>query len=124
MEFRVAFVSRGCSALWQIRKALCSLPKAPRGAFPLNGSSATPDKTTEGQSLIVGIYRYQEMNTPTVAQKAPYMIDVEQGKTYYWCRCGLSQKQPLCDGSHKGTDFAPLAYVAMWNKTIAMCGCK
>jgi len=64
------------------------------------------------------------MTTPTVAQKAPYMIDVEVGKTYYWCRCGLSKKQPLCDGSHKGTDLAPLAYVAMETATVAMCGCK
>ena len=64
------------------------------------------------------------MTAPTVAQKGPYMIDVEKGKTYYWCRCGLSKKQPLCDGSHRDTDFAPMAYVAMESKEIAMCGCK
>lgn len=52
------------------------------------------------------------------------MIDVEAGKTYYWCHCSLSKKQPLCDGSHKVTDFSPLAYVAMETKKIAMCGCK
>ncbi len=64
------------------------------------------------------------MTAPTVAQRGPYMIDVEKGKTYYWCRCGLSRKQPLCDGSHKSTDLAPLAYVAMETTTVAMCGCK
>ena len=27
---------------------------------------------------------------------------VIRSKTYYWCSCGRSQKQPFCDGSHKG----------------------
>ena len=32
-------------------------------------------------------------------------VDVVEGKSYYWCSCGKSSKQPFCDGSHKGTDF-------------------
>ena len=28
-------------------------------------------------------------------------VGVNKGKTYYWCGCGLSKKQPFCDGSHK-----------------------
>ena len=39
--------------------------------------------------------------TPIVAQKAPYGVEVEAGKTYYWCTCGRSAKQPFCDGTHK-----------------------
>ena len=27
-------------------------------------------------------------------------IEVEQGKSYFWCSCGKSSKQPFCDGSH------------------------
>ena len=38
---------------------------------------------------------------PIIAQKKSYPIIVEEGKTYYWCQCGLSKKQPFCDGSHK-----------------------
>ncbi len=64
------------------------------------------------------------MSDAKVAQKAPYMIDVEAGKTYYWCSCGLSAKQPFCDGSHKGSAFVPVAYTAEATKAVAFCGCK
>ena len=39
-------------------------------------------------------------------------VDVEQDKSYYWCSCGKSSKQPFCDGSHKGTEFNPVVYKA------------
>ena len=64
------------------------------------------------------------MTKPVVVQKKPYLVEVESGKTYYWCSCGLSKKQPFCDGSHKGTDLVPVAYKATETKTVAMCGCK
>jgi len=64
------------------------------------------------------------MASPVVAQKAPYLVEVEAGKTYYWCSCGLSKNQPFCDGSHKGTELTPLPYVATETKKVAMCGCK
>ena len=64
------------------------------------------------------------MTSPAVAQKGPYLVQVEAGKTYYWCSCGLSRKQPFCDGSHKVTDLTPLAYVATQTETLEMCGCK
>ena len=41
------------------------------------------------------------MKSPATPQKNPYNIRVEKGKTYFWCACGLSQKQPFCDGAHK-----------------------
>jgi CDGSH iron-sulfur domain-containing protein 3 len=64
------------------------------------------------------------MTSPVVAQKAPYVVDVEAGKTYYWCSCGLSKNQPFCDGSHKSTDLNPVPYTATESKKVAMCGCK
>ena len=39
-------------------------------------------------------------------------VEVEQGKSYYWCSCGMSSKQPFCDASHKGTEFNPVVYKA------------
>jgi len=35
----------------------------------------------------------------------PIGVDVVEGKSYFWCTCGKSSKQPFCDGSHKGTEF-------------------
>lgn len=61
---------------------------------------------------------------PVIAQKAPFPIDVEAGKTYFWCACGRSAKQPFCDGSHKGTGFEPMKYEAAEAKTVYFCGCK
>jgi CDGSH iron-sulfur domain-containing protein 3 len=61
---------------------------------------------------------------PIVAQKAPYEVEVVAGKTYYWCVCGRSAKQPLCDGSHKITSFTPLAYTAAKSGKLWFCGCK
>ena len=51
-------------------------------------------------------------------------VDVEQGKSYYWCSCGKSSKQPFCDGSHKGTEFSPLVYKAELTKKMFFCACK
>lgn len=64
------------------------------------------------------------MTEAVVAQKAPYPIAVEAGKTYWWCACGRSQTQPFCDGSHKGTGFAPTKFTAEAEKTLYFCGCK
>jgi CDGSH iron-sulfur domain-containing protein 3 len=64
------------------------------------------------------------MATPDMPQKAPYPVAVEAGKSYYWCACGKSASQPLCDGSHKGSEFAPTKYTAEESKTVYFCGCK
>ena len=53
------------------------------------------------------------MENPATPQKNPYKIRVEKGKTYFWCACGLSLKQPFCDGSHKKEGkFKSLKYSA------------
>ena len=51
------------------------------------------------------------MSEAVIAQKSPYPIDVEEGKSYYWCAMWTKvPKQPFCDGSHKGTTFNPVAF--------------
>ena len=59
-----------------------------------------------------------------VAQKTPFATDVEAGKSYWWCSCGRSKKQPFCDGSHTGTEFSPVEVEITEKKTVAFCGCK
>ena len=63
------------------------------------------------------------MSEPKIAQKGPYVLDVEP-KKYAWCACGLSEKQPYCDGSHKLTDIRPIIIEIDEKKKIAWCGCK
>jgi CDGSH-type Zn-finger protein len=64
------------------------------------------------------------MNKPEIAAKTPFATEVEKGKDYYWCSCGLSKSQPLCDGSHKGGTFTPTKFTAEESKTVYFCGCK
>lgn len=64
------------------------------------------------------------MSTPEIAAKAPFPVDVEAGKDYWWCACGKSRKQPFCDGSHKGTEFVPVKYTATESRKVFFCGCK
>ena len=59
-----------------------------------------------------------------VPQKSPYAVEVEAGKSYFWCVCGQSSKQPFCDGSHKGSGFSPVKWEASESRTVFFCGCK
>ena len=58
------------------------------------------------------------------AKNSPYAVEVEAGKTYQWCSCGLSKNQPFCDDSHQVTECEPLDYIATENQKVFFCGCK
>ena len=65
------------------------------------------------------------MDKPATPQKEPYKIKVEKGKIYFWCSCGLSQKQPFCDGGHKKEGkFKSIKYLAEKSTEVFFCGCK
>jgi CDGSH-type Zn-finger protein len=64
------------------------------------------------------------MEKATRASDTPIAVEVEAGKDYWWCACGLSKNQPLCDGSHKGTGFSPVKHHAEKAGTVYFCGCK
>jgi CDGSH-type Zn-finger protein/mannose-6-phosphate isomerase-like protein (cupin superfamily) len=61
---------------------------------------------------------------PIVAHRKGFYYQVKAGKRYFWCRCGRSKAQPFCDGSHAGTAFSPLEFVAREDEEIIFCGCK
>ena len=64
------------------------------------------------------------MDLPKVAAKTPAKVELEEGKKYAWCTCGLSDKQPFCNGAHKGSDYKPMVFTAEESKTAYLCQCK
>lgn len=64
------------------------------------------------------------MTDPIVARPKPFLITLEGGRTYFWCACGRSARQPFCDGSHQGTGIVPRKLVAARTEEVLLCGCK
>ncbi|MCB1563745.1 MAG: CDGSH iron-sulfur domain-containing protein [Alphaproteobacteria bacterium] len=64
------------------------------------------------------------MNEPNIAGTSPIAVELEEGKNYFFCTCGLSANQPYCDGSHKGTDFKPHKFTAEETGKKWLCLCK
>jgi len=72
-----------------------------------------------------------EIKLPVIAARHPYAVEVEAGKTYSWCSCGLTATEPFCDGAHKahknpdGTSkMKSVKYTATETKIVYFCGCK
>jgi len=64
------------------------------------------------------------MDKPTIADNKPKKVELVQNEEYMFCTCGKSKNQPFCDGSHKGTEFTPVAYKAEETKKMFFCACK
>lgn len=64
------------------------------------------------------------MKIPTVADNKPIPVELKAGEEYYFCTCGKSANQPFCDGSHQGTDFTPMSFVAEESGDAYLCQCK
>jgi CDGSH-type Zn-finger protein len=63
------------------------------------------------------------MSEPVIADTKPAVLELEPG-TYKWCKCGQSENQPWCDGSHGGTGFSPVEVTITEAKRYALCCCK
>ena len=67
------------------------------------------------------------MTYPKIAACEPSLVKLEKGKTYAWCTCGLSEKQPFCDGRHKTIEegqFRSIKFVAEEDTEVWLCRCK
>lgn len=64
------------------------------------------------------------MSEPVIAQKKPYSVELKTNKKYMFCNCGLSENQPYCDGSHKGTGISPIGFTVEKDGKYHLCGCK
>jgi CDGSH-type Zn-finger protein/mannose-6-phosphate isomerase-like protein (cupin superfamily) len=64
------------------------------------------------------------MASPTIANHKGYYFEVKAGRRYLWCSCGRSANQPFCDGSHKGSEFLPIPFLAEKDEDVIFCGCK
>jgi CDGSH-type Zn-finger protein len=64
------------------------------------------------------------MSEAIVAQKGPFAVELQAGRTYAWCACGRSRRQPFCDGSHKVTTLQPVLFKPDHDGTAYLCGCK
>jgi CDGSH-type Zn-finger protein len=64
------------------------------------------------------------MSKPVIAQTEPCIVELQAGKSYWWCACGRSKNQPFCDGSHQGTGLEPLEFVEEKGGKRALCCCK
>ena len=58
------------------------------------------------------------------AGESAIVVEVEKNRSYFWCSCGLSSKQPFCDGSHKNKEFSPVKFIADETKKMFFCTCK
>ena len=66
----------------------------------------------------------ETMDKPVCANKGGIEVELVEGKTYDWCLCGRSTKQPFCDGSHSCTELRPWKFKATKSAKISLCGCK
>jgi mannose-6-phosphate isomerase-like protein (cupin superfamily)/CDGSH-type Zn-finger protein len=67
----------------------------------------------------------ESADLPVVAGTKPIYCELEADRTYLWCACGLSKKQPFCDGSHRGTSIEPIAYKGRIDgEEVLFCTCK
>ena len=78
------------------------------------------------------IKEYYSANDQTVNgvvyDQKPFKFTCEGGKTYAWCLCGQSHRQPFCDGTHNNIFLKikqrPILFQVKETKSYWLCNCK
>uniref|UniRef100_A0A6U5BW87 Iron-binding zinc finger CDGSH type domain-containing protein n=1 Tax=Hemiselmis andersenii TaxID=464988 RepID=A0A6U5BW87_HEMAN len=81
---------------------------------------------TDTEGKYVGSDKVMDPITP---QFEPYILTLDGAEKYVWCQCGVSVKQPFCDGvSHRAYGLKPVPFTAEGEKgakvEAQLCGCK
>ncbi len=64
------------------------------------------------------------MDKPLIAGTGPVKVTLEKDGNYAWCACGRSDKQPFCDGSHRGTTMKKVKFFPEESAEKWLCMCK
>lgn len=60
-----------------------------------------------------------------IADTQPAKVKLKAGESVLWCGCGLSRRQPFCDGSHRwGLKHAAKTFTAEKDGVYFFCQCK
>jgi len=59
-----------------------------------------------------------------ISDTKPIKVTLKKEEEYYYCSCGKSNKQPFCDGTHRGSSFKPLVFKAKESTSELLCACK
>ena len=56
--------------------------------------------------------------------KKPVKVSLKSSQNYYFCKCGKSKDEVLCDGSHKGSGIGPQVFSVQKDGDYYLCSCK
>ena len=76
-------------------------------------------KSADPQSNLSAGFAHQQ-----TATSEPLVLELKKGEKYLWCKCGKSQSQPFCDGSHHGSKHTPVLFEAKRDGKVKLCNCK
>ena len=81
--------------------------------------------STSGKGYVTDRSELPLNSLPALTHRRPYKMELEPGKTYFYCTCGKSESQPWCDGSHRGTEWMPYKFTYEGDsKKKHICWCK
>jgi CDGSH-type Zn-finger protein len=55
---------------------------------------------------------------------SPAITALKANIKFAYCTCGLSETLPLCNGSHRGTEFKPIKITPEHDIQINLCRCS